>query len=231
MLIVTQLTKRFGRNWALRGANFSIRSGEIVGLVGPNGSGKTTLLECLAGLLPIDSGILRPDEPLPPRTRRDAIFYMPDGIAPWPDQTVGWTLKFSATLHGVPPADANDVARTLDLVVLDRQRVGTLSKGQRKRLLIALALLTPQPLLLLDEPFDGLDLRQTRDIAPLFRRVASAGRALLLSVHQLNDAARVCDRLVLLSEGRVVGEGSLDELRARVGRPAADVEEVFLALT
>jgi ABC-type multidrug transport system ATPase subunit len=97
--------------------------------------------------------------------------------------------------------------------------------------LIALALLTPQPLVLLDEPFDGLDLRQVREIGPLFRRVAATGRALLLSIHQLHDAARVCDRLVLLSDGRVVGEGTLDELRARADRPDGDVEDVFLALT
>jgi len=231
MLLVNELTKRFGNYWALRGASFTIRSGEVLGLVGPNGSGKTTLLECLARLLPIDGGIVRPDEPLAPRSRRDALFYMPDGILPWPDQTVGWTLRFSASLQGVLRADADEIARALDLVALDRQRVGTLSKGQRKRLLIALALLTPQPMLLLDEPFDGLDLRQMREVGPLLRRVAATGRALLLSIHQLHDAVRVCDRLVLLSDGRVVGEGTLDQLRARVGRPEADVEEVFLALT
>ena len=221
MLLVNELTKRFGNYWALRGASFTIRSGEVLGLVGPNGSGKTTLLECLARLLPIDGGIVR----------RDALFYMPDGILPWPDQTVGWTLRFSASLQGVLRADADEIARALDLVALDRQRVGTLSKGQHKRLLIALALLTPQPMLLLDEPFDGLDLRQMREVGPLLRRVAATGRALLLSIHQLHDAVRVCDRLVLLSDGRVVGEGTLDQLRARVGRPEADVEEVFLALT
>jgi ABC-2 type transport system ATP-binding protein len=124
-----------------------------------------------------------------------------------------------------------EVARALDLTALTVQRLGTLSKGQRKRVLIALSLLTPQPLLLLDEPFDGLDLRQIREVGPLLRRVAADGRALVLSIHQLHDAARVCDRLVLLSDGRVVGEGTLDDLRARSGKPEADIEEVFLALT
>jgi ABC-type multidrug transport system ATPase subunit len=163
--------------------------------------------------------------------RRDTLFYMPDGVLPWPDQAVGWTLRFSAELHGATRPSVDDVARVLDLGSLERQRLGTLSKGQRKRVLIALALLTPQPLLLLDEPFDGLDLKQIRDVSPHLRRVAADGRALLLSIHQLHDAARVCDRLVLLSDGRVVGEGTLDELRVRAGRPTADVEEVFLALT
>ena len=90
--------------------------------MGPNGSGKTTLLECLAGLLPIDSGVIRPDEPLPPHARRNALFYMPDGILPWPDQTVGWTLRFSASVQGVLRDDAEEIARSLDLSSLDRQR-------------------------------------------------------------------------------------------------------------
>jgi ABC-2 type transport system ATP-binding protein len=230
MLEVRELTKRFGETWALNGASFSIRSGEVLGLVGPNGSGKTTLLECLSGLLRADSGAIVADGS-PVRRRRDALFYMPDGILPWPEQTVQWTLSFSAAIQGATTTRVAEVEQALDLSPFARQRVGTLSKGQRKRVLIALALLTPQPLLLLDEPFDGLDLRQVREIGPLLRRVAASGRSLLLSIHQLHDATRVCDRLVLLSDGRVVGEGTLDELRARTDRPDADIEEVFLALT
>ena len=231
MLNVHGLTKRYGSFWALRGASFSVRAGEVLGLVGANGSGKTTLLECLAGLLSIDGGHVRPDEPLAPRRRRDLLFYMPDDIVPWPDQTVGWVLRFSASLQGCPASEAAEMAHLLGLVSLERQRVGTLSKEQRKRMLIGLALLTPQPLVLLDEPFAGLDLRQTREAAPLLRHIATTGRSLLLAMHQLHDAARVCDRLLLLSDGRVAGEGSLDELRARAGLPEGDIEEVFLALT
>jgi ABC-type multidrug transport system ATPase subunit len=96
---------------------------------------------------------------------------------------------------------------------------------------MALALLTPQPLLMLDEPFDGLDLRQARDVMQLLRAHAANGRTLLLSIHQLVDAARVCDRLVLLSSGRVVGEGTLDELRAQANLSEGGLEEIFLALT
>src|SRR5580765_4252973 len=106
----------------------------------------------------------------------------------------------------------SDIVRRLDLDSLLDTRIGALSKGQRKRVLLGLGLLTPQPVLMADEPFDGLDLRQTREVAQTLRHYASAGRTLVLSIHQISDAARVCDRFVLLSNGRTRGEGTLDEL-------------------
>ena len=129
---------------------------------------------------------------------------------------------------------SSEVIRDLDLEPLLDSPIGTLSKGQRKRALLAIGLLTPQPVLLADEPFDGLDLRQSRDVARTLRAHAAAGRTLVLSIHQITDAARVCDRFVLLSGGRVRGEGTFEELSAVAsahGTPAADLEEVFLALT
>src|SRR6185436_9990024 len=110
-------------------------------------------------------------------------------------------------------------------------RIGVLSKGQLKRVLLGIGLLTPQPLLLVDEPFDGLDLRQTREVLVTLRAHAALGRTLFLSIHQISDAARVCDRFVLLSGGRVCGEGTLDELAAGAGAGSASLEDVFLALT
>jgi len=92
-------------------------------------------------------------------------------------------------------------------------------------------LLTPQPLLLMDEPFDGFDLRQTREIMGVIRRSAAAGRTLVLAIHQLLDAERVCDRFVLLADGRVRGSGTLGELRTRTHLPTGTLEEIFLALT
>jgi len=92
-------------------------------------------------------------------------------------------------------------------------------------------LLTPHPVLLMDEPFDGFDIRQTREIMALMRRVASHGRTFALAIHQLADAERVCDRFILLADGRVRGVGSLDDLRARTGQTTAGLEDLFLALT
>src|SRR5262249_26474516 len=107
--------------------------------------------------------------------------------------------------------------------------IGTLSKGQRKRAVLAIGLLTPHPVLMIDEPFDGLDLRQTREVGAALRDHAASGRTQFLSIHQISDAARVCDRFVLLSGGgRVKGEGTISEL---AGRPDADLEEIVLART
>src|SRR6266850_2088946 len=133
-------------------------------------------------------------------------------------------------LFGRPAGAGAALVAALELDRLLGSRVGSLSKGEAKRVLLALGLLTPHPVLLLDEPFDGLDFRQTRDVMALLRTVPAEGRTLFLSIHQLTDAARVCDRLVLLSRGRVVGEGTLEELRRQAGLADGGLEEVFLAL-
>jgi len=237
LIRVTNLTKRYGDLAALTDVSFTIRQGEVLGVIGPNGSGKTTLFECLAGVLPADSGAVV--LPMEAGTPGSILFYLPDAIAPWPAQPVRWALDFTIGFFG-GRADARDeVIHRFELEAILDAAIGSLSKGQRKRALLAMSFLTPQPILLSDEPFDGLDLRQTREVAMALRAHRSSGRTLLLSIHQIADAARICDRFVLLSGGRVCGEGTLDELSALAaarGSPAGakverDLEEVFLALT
>lgn len=212
--------------------SFSVRTGEVLGLIGPNGAGKTTLFECLAGLMAANAGTVKyHEQTLPPSRRKEALFYLPDGITPWGQQTVAWVLGFFEKLYPRSDVNVQELIEPLRLEAVMSSRIGSLSKGERKRVLLALGLLTPQPLLMLDEPFDGLDLRQTRDVMTLLRSHASSGRTLMLSIHQLVDAGRVCDRLVLLSAGKVVGEGSLPELRAQANLSEGGVEEIFLALT
>lgn len=230
VLRVEHITKKFGRFQALSDVSFSVRRGEILGLIGPNGAGKTTLFECLAGVLPTDAGAVYENaRSIAARDRSSSLFYMPDGISPWPAQSVRWTLDFTLGFFGNSTELRDGVIRDLDLGPLLSSNVGTLSKGQRKRVLLAIGLLTPQRILLADEPFDGLDLRQARDVANILRSHATAGRTLFLSIHQITDAARVCDRFVLLSGGRVCGEGTLAELCAASG--ANGLEDAFLALT
>ena len=232
MLQVSHLTKRYGHVTALGDVSFSIRPGEVLGLIGPNGSGKTTLFECLAGVLPADGGVvLHHGQPLPVHDRSSAFFYLPDGIAPWPQQKVRWVLEFANGFFDGREIDA----RPFGLEPLLDTPIGELSKGQRKRVLLVLGLLTPGPVLLADEPFDGLDLKQTREIGAALRSFARDGRTLFLSIHQIGDAARFCDRFVLLSGGHVCGEGTLDEItrRAEAVRHARtdNLEDAFLALT
>ena len=229
LLQVSRLNKSFGARRVLQEVSFEVRNGEVLGLIGPNGAGKTTLLECLAGLLPTNSGVIKFQGDS--TKRASALFYLPDGVLPWGEQKVQWVLKFFAALYGQSDEKLLEMATPLRLDEIKTARLKTLSKGERKRLLLALGLLTSQPLLVLDEPFDGLDLRQTRDVMTMLRRTAADGRTLLLSIHQLVDAERVCDRVVLLNDGRVAAEGTLCELRKKANLETGGLEEIFLALT
>ena len=232
MLQIASLTKSYGEQRALESVGFSVHEGEVFGLIGPNGAGKTTLLEAIAGLLPADSGEVRfCNQLLPLRRRREAIFYLPDGVRPYGDQTAEQVLAFFGGVYRRSANDVSEIVSTVGLRPVLAKRVHALSKGYNRRLIIALAFLTRHPILLMDEPFDGFDLRQTRDMMSVLRRVASGGRTLLLSIHQLRDAEQVCDRLALLADGRIRGVGTLEELRGRANRPGASLEEVFLALT
>ena len=232
LLTIDGVSKRFGDRFALKDVSFSVQRGEVLGLIGPNGAGKTTLFECLAGLMPAEAGTLKShDRTLPPSQRKETLFYLPDAIVPWAEQTVKWAIEFFQKLYGASKETVSELMPPLRLPEILKSRIGSLSKGERKRTLLALGLLTSQPLLLLDEPFDGLDLRQTRDVMALLKSHAANGRTLMLSIHQLVDAGRVCDRLVLLSAGEVVGEGNLSGLRDKANLPDGGVEEIFLALT
>jgi ABC-type multidrug transport system ATPase subunit len=232
VLTVEGLTKKFGSRSVLADVSFTVGAGEVLGLIGPNGAGKTTVLECLAGLLPTNSGTFKyHGNPLSARGRKEALFYVPDGILPWAQQTVKWLLTFFERLYSQAPEKLAALTGPLRLEEIGRSRVATLSKGERKRMLLAVGLLTSQPLLLLDEPFDGLDLRQTRDVMTLLRSESATGRTLFVSIHQLNDAAKVCDRLVLLNAGKRVAEGTLAELQVQANLKDGGLEEIFLALT
>jgi ABC-2 type transport system ATP-binding protein len=232
LMRVAGLSKRYGDQQALTEVSFDVATNEIVGLIGPNGAGKTTLLEAVAGLIPVDSGsVLWRGRALPFDRRRDSIFFLPDGLRPWQEQRVLQVIEFFAAVYHRPNSVLVNTIRLLGLSPVLRKRVDALSKGFCRRLLLALALLTPHPLLLMDEPFDGFDIRQTREMMNVLREFARGGRTLVLAVHQLIDAERVCDRFVLLAGGRVRGSGTLDDLRRRTGQVEAGLGDVFLALT
>ena len=146
------------------------------------------------------------------------MFYLPDGVRPWDDQYTGRVIDFFAAAYRRRAGDVADIIGAVGLWPVLGKRISALSKGYARRLMLGLALITPQPLLLMDEPFDGFDLRQTRDMMKLIRETAARGRTLLVAIHQLVDAERVCNRFVLLACGRVCGSGTLDDLRAHRSR-------------
>ena len=231
LLEVENLSKRFGDSAALTDISFSVREKEIVGIIGPNGAGKTTLLECIAGLLHPDSGTIGWQKRAVARNQRKKyLFYLPDGILPDGEQSARTILKFYADVFAVTAAQIQEIVSQLSLEKVLAKPASALSKGYRKRLLLAVALICPRPLLIFDEPFDGLDLLQTLDAMALLHSTTHRGRTLLVSIHQLPDAERLCDRLLLLSNGCVLGFGSLNELREVSGFPGASLEELFLAL-
>src|SRR6185369_444523 len=160
-LRVSGLCKSYGGRPALEDVSFSIHPGEVLGLIGPNGAGKTTLLECLAGVQAADGGSVTFSAKDGSRTSQ--LFYVPDGIAPWPEQPVSWALDFCLGFFGGRSEQYREVVADLRIDPLLRMRIGSLSKGQRKRVMLAIGLLAPQPVLVIDEPFEGLDLRQSRE--------------------------------------------------------------------
>jgi ABC-2 type transport system ATP-binding protein len=233
LIRVEGLSKEIGGARVLNDINFDIHEHEILGLIGPNGAGKTTLMECLASLRPRTSGTFYVGEEAPAEWNpRGLLFYLPNGVTPYAEMYTIEVLQLYGRLFEVDPAlFERIVVDELNLMPVLRKKIGALSKGNLQRLLIAFALMSPQPLLALDEPFDGLDLHQTHAMMDILRSLRMSGRTLLLCIHQLTDAERICDRLLLLSSGRMVAIGTLDELRAQAGLPEGTLEDVFLALT
>jgi ABC-2 type transport system ATP-binding protein len=232
LLRVEGLHKFFSGYRALCNVGFGLWEKDILGIIGPNGAGKTTLLECLLGLLPVSSGsVLWRTHPLAPDKRKDVMFYLPQDIVPYGEQPAFRLMGLYRDVYGLSCEREGEVVARLKLQNVLGRRIGELSRGYRRRLLLALALLTPKPLLLLDEPFDGLDPRQTVEVAELLREQSAAGRTLVFSIHQLADAARICSRYLLLVEGKVVGCGTMEELQMQAGVESTNLEAIFFALT
>ena len=232
MLRISGLNKKFSTYPVLSDVSFTVLSGEILGLIGPNGAGKSTLLECITGLLPVESGTISQNgRSLSLEQRKQLLWYQPDDILPFARQRVTTTLSFVRKMHGARVSDLEQLIRRLDLSPMLDKPLLALSKGYRRRVLLALALLSRQPLLMLDEPFDGFDLRQSLSVMDLLRQYRT-GRSMILSIHQLSEAEKICDRFLLLDQGRVPAIGTLGQLCRQADlSPKASLEEVFLAIT
>ncbi len=224
MIEVRDLTKTFGAVEAVRGISFRVEAGEIVGFLGPNGAGKTTTMRILAGIFPPTSGEVRiagRDPARDPLACRRAVGYFPEYAPFYPDLRVAGYLRFVARMKRLPRAERpRAVAQVLAWCGLEgvaRRRVGTLSKGYRQRVGLAQALCGNPPILILDEPTIGLDPEQVVEIRELVRALGGS-RTIFFSSHILSEVEALCERVIVVARGRLVGEGTARELSERVGR-------------
>jgi ABC-2 type transport system ATP-binding protein len=221
MLELDGLTRRFGDRVALDGLSFTVAAGQLYGFVGPNGAGKTTAMRIVLGLLEPDAGTVRFDgRPLDAATR-SRFGYMPEERGLYPKMRVGAQLAYLAELHGLDRAAAARAAQAwMERVgVADRagDRLEELSLGNQQRVQLAAALVHDPVALVLDEPFSGIDPIGVDVMADVLRERAAAGVPVLFSSHQLALVEHLCDAVAIISGGRLVASGPVEELRARGG--------------
>ena len=232
MLELDGLRKRYGDRIALDGVTFSVRPGELYGFVGTNGAGKTTTMRITLGVLEADAGAVRYQGKTIDAATRRTFGYMPEERGLYPKMRVGDQLRYLAELHGLSRADADKAAtywmERLSVIERAGDRVEALSLGNQQRVQLAAALVHHPAVLVLDEPFSGLDPVGVDSLAEVLRERAAAGVPVVFSSHQLELVERLCDSIGIISRGRMVATGTVDELRAsrservlRVGTDAA----------
>ncbi len=236
MIEVQNLVKDFGPIRAVDGVSFRVARGEILGFLGPNGAGKSTTMKMLTGFLPPTAGTARVDgcdvrqDPVAVKRR---LGYLPESAPSYPEMTVAEFLAFIAALRfpGDRARQDDAVARALALCFLTEVRhqpIETLSKGYRQRVGFAQAVLHDPPALVLDEPTDGLDPNQKREVRRIIGGMAKE-KAIILSTHILEEVEALCTRVIIIARGRVVCDETPAALRAR--HPEGRLDEVFRELT
>ncbi len=230
---VRDLVKKFGKKIAVNGLSFTVRGGEVVGLLGPNGAGKSTTLLCACGLLRPDSGTFAWNgEPLGSERGRN-VGLIPETPEVYALLTVWEHMVFvakSCKLDHDWEARANDLLERFAMSE-NRDIIGkSLSKGMRQKLLIAATVLANTPIVLFDEPMMGLDPLGQRELRNIIADLSARGVATVISTHMLEQAQTLCDRVVILKDGRHIAKGTFAELQSESGEPGT-AEDVFLELT
>lgn len=231
MLRLENLTKTYGDRSVLQDLSFSVPTGEIYGLLGPNGAGKTTTINIICNLLKANSGVVEVNgQPVSEKTK-PLIGVVPQENFLYRSLTCQETLRFFAQIYGVPSGMRSHRIQTcLEAVnLLDRANstVDTLSGGMQRRLSIAIALVHQPKLVILDEPTTGLDIEARYEVWEFIRQLKTQGITTLLTTHLLEEAERLCQRIGILKGGRLMAEGTLEELRQRI--PAQEVISVQTA--
>lgn len=233
MLELTNLRKTFGAVKAVDGVSFTARDGEITGLLGPNGAGKTTTLRMLYTLMKPETGSIKVDGSditTDPDGARRKLGVLPDARGLYKRLTARENIEYFGRLHGLDQATLK--ARTdaliaaLDIGDIAGRRTEGFSNGQRVKTAIARALVHDPRNVLLDEPTNGLDVMATRSLRRFMQQLRAEGRCVLFSSHIMQEVAALCDRIVVIAKGRVVAQGTADELRAQAGE--ANLEDAFV---
>lgn len=228
MLEIQGLTKRYGPVTALDGATLTARPGRLLGFLGPNGAGKTTAMRCVFGLAAPDAGDVRWNAAAIDTAARLRFGYMPEQRGLYPRMRVADQLVYFGRHHGLGPSDARRrTAALLERFGLGdraRSKLEDLSHGNQQRVQLAAALVHDPELLVLDEPFSGLDPLGVATMSDVLRERAAAGVAVVFSSHQLDLVEEVCEDVAIISRGRVVAAGAIDQLKAASGRRHLDVE-------
>jgi ABC-2 type transport system ATP-binding protein len=224
-----ELTKRFGAITAVDDVSLSVEPGEVLGFLGPNGAGKSTTMKMITGFLEPTSGtaiVCGYDVEEDPVAAKKAIGYLPEGAPTYGDMTTISYLDFVAQIRGFDGAERRKrIDAAVEKVALEevlQQRIETLSKGFKRRVGFAQAILHDPPVLIMDEPTDGLDPNQKRHVRALIREMA-ANKAIIISTHILEEVEAVCTRAVIIARGRIRADGRPDTLRARAANHNAVV--------
>ena len=232
---VQGLDKRFGPIHAVRDVSFSVRHGEVLGFLGPNGAGKSTTMKMITGFLePTDGTVLvnGHDVKTDPISVKSAIGYLPEGAPAYGEMTVVRFLEFVAEIRGYSGAEKQQrIDRVIDLVHLDsvlEQTVETLSKGFKRRVGVAQALLHDPDVLIMDEPTDGLDPNQKHEVRSLIKEMAE-NKAIVISTHILEEVDAVCSRAIIIAAGQILFDGTPAELRAQSDKN--DYDDAFRTIT
>mgnify|MGYP000904632451 CR=1 FL=1 len=227
-LVVRNLKKGYPKVEALKGVDLTLPQGEIWGLLGPNGSGKSTLLKCIVGLVNPDGGEIRIHGNARSRRTKAQIAFVPEieNLYRW--MTVRQTIDFTAAFYD--DWEEGRVAGLLEFMKLDpTKKVSSLSKGMRARLKLVLALARKAPLLLLDEPFSGIDpASRERIVEGIVRQFKSDEQTMVISTHAVGDTEQLFDAVVFLDEGTIALQGNAEDLRRQYGKSINDLfKEVF----
>ncbi|MFB6240363.1 MAG: ABC transporter ATP-binding protein [Gemmatimonadota bacterium] len=238
MIRLEGLTKRFGGETAVDGLDLEVEAGELVAMLGRNGAGKTTALRTLAGILRPDAGraiVAGHDVVREPERARAELGYVPDRPFVYEKVTGRELLRFVAGLHGLRGEAVEErIDELLDLWDLTERGdrlVESYSHGMRQKLIISSALVHRPQVLVVDEPMVGMDPQAARVFRNLVRSFAGRGGTVLISTHTLEFAEALADRLAVVDEGRLLAQGTMEELRRRAETERKDLEEIFLRLT